>query len=440
MSLSIREYLGLGPATSREIQAATGLNQAAVSRQLRAMGDSVIRLPGGRSPRYAITRNAFGGDDKLPLYMVDAHGNNAAVAHIRPLAHGGFFVEPLTGIPPVLLGENGDGLYDDLPYFLSDLGPQGFLGRQIATELASQSDDFPVDPRHWNTNHIGCYLVSNGDDLSGNFKFGQQAHLRVRRKPVIATVKDYPALADSVMSGVIPGSSAGGEQPKFTAFCGERSAHVIVKFSSKGDDAVARRWRDILITEYHATEAIHAFEFPAAETKLIEKEGRLFLESQRFDRAGEYGRMPMLSLQSVDAEFTGLGSDWPRVMDALAWKKLVNGQHVYDAEFLWHFGRLINNTDMHLGNLSLAIEGNVFRLLPAYDMCSMGFAPKSGGEVPSYSFIPAEHHKNIWLNESSLSAVNDMAHDFWERVAGDERISDEFRKFLARGNPIDLMQ
>ncbi len=437
MSLSIKEYLLRGPATSREIQAETGLSQAAVSRQLRSMGDSVVRLQSGRSPRYAVTRNAFGGDDKLPLYAVDAHGNNAAIAIIRPLAHGGFFVEPLTGMPSVLLGENKLGLYDDLPFFLNDLSPQGFLGRQIAAEMASQSDDFPPDPRHWNASHVGRYLVSNGDDLPGNFKFGQQAHLRVRRKPVISGAESYPSLAESVMNGTIPGSSAGGEQPKFTAFCGERSAHVIVKFSPKGDDAVARRWRDILITEYHATEAIHSKDFPAAETRLIEMDNRLFLESQRFDRAGEYGRMSMLSLQSIDAEFVGLGSDWPRVMGALLQGKLVSWQHVFDAEYLWSFGRLINNTDMHLGNLSLAIEGSVFRLLPVYDMCSMGFAPKSGDVLP-YNFNPPKL-EGVNINEGNIEEILQMAHDFWDRVANDQRISDEFKEFLGRGNPIDLM-
>jgi len=438
MTLSVRQYLEQGPATSKEIQAATGLNQSAVSRELRGMANNVIKIKSGRSPKYAITRNAFGGDDKLPLIMVDAHGNTLLAAYVRPLAHGGFFVEPATGMPHVLLGESKNGLYADLPYFLFDLAPQGFLGRQIAEELASKSDDFPTDPRRWNTNHIGRYLISNGDDLPGNFKLGEQAFLRVRRKPVINSEEDYPELADSVMNGVIPGSSAGGEQPKFTAFCGARSAHVIVKFSPPGDNAAARRWRDILITEYYATEAIHNIEFPAAETRLIERNDRLFLESQRFDRSGEYGRMSMVSLQAVDAEFTGLGSNWPRVMDALYRKEMVSWQHVIDAEVLWCFGRFINNTDMHLGNLSLAIEGNVFRLLPVYDMCSMGFAPKSGGEVVPYSFTPTEP-KTINLDEDDLKLVKAMAHDFWSRVARDERISPEFKDFLERGNPIDLM-
>lgn len=239
------------------------------------------------------------------------------------------------------------------------------------------------------------------------------------------------------MSGVIPGSSAGGEQPKFTAFCGNRAAHVIVKFSPPGNSDVARRWRDILITEYHAAEALHSENFPAAETRLLEIDGRLFLESQRFDRTGEFGRMPMLSLQAIDAEFTGIGSDWSRVVHALFQKNLVSWQHVYDATCLWWFGRFINNSDMHLGNLSFSIDGGVFRLLPVYDMCSMGFAPKSGSEVQPYNFVPPEF-RGVNLGAESIKTIGKMARDFWERLANDVRISDEFRSYLERGNPMDL--
>ncbi|MDQ6998825.1 MAG: hypothetical protein Q9M17_08920 [Mariprofundus sp.] len=202
----------------------------------------------------------------------------------------------------------------------------------------------------------------------------KQAHLRVRRKPTASTPIDYPELAREVMSGSIPGSSAGGEQ---------------------------------------------------AETRLIEMDNRLFLESQRFDRSGAYGRMSMLSLQSVDAEFAGLGSGWPQVMKAPYKEQLISWDHVSDTEFLWYFGRLINNTGMHLGNLSLAIDGSVFRLLPVYGMCSMGFAPKSG-EVTPYSFIPPEI-KRLNLNDRSIALAKDMAQNFWNRVANDERISDEFK-------------
>jgi len=439
MPLSISDFLERGPATSKEIQFSTGLSQTAVARQLREMNYCIIKLKKGRSVRYAMTRNAFGGDDRLPLYMVDPHGNNTSVATIRPLAHGGFYVEQTTGMPAVLLGESGDGVFDDLPYFLDDLRPQGFLGRKVAHEMASQSEDFPPNPTKWNANHVGRYLVSNGDDLPGNFKFGQQAHLRVRRKPIAISLDDYSDLADSVIRGESPGSSAGGEQPKFTAFCADIAAHVIVKFSPKGDNEVSRRWRDVLITEFHATEAIHAIDFPAAETRLFEVDDRLFLESRRFDRVGEYGRIPMISLQSVDAEFLGFGTNWSQVMMALHKKDLISWEHFVDAHFLRIFGLYINNTDMHLGNLSLAIDGSVFRLLPVYDMCSMGFSPKSG-EVLPYDFVPKKYQPEGNSSEKAILEIENIAHDFWERVASDDRISDKFKEYLSIGNPIDRMR
>lgn len=436
MSSSIQDILAQGPATSKQLQHATGLNQTRVSRELRELGDRVVRLAEGRTPRYALTRSAFGADDKLDLFMVDAYGNNTLVGQIRPLAHGGYFLERRTGIPVLLLGERGDGVYDDLPWFLDDMRPQGFLGRQIATALSQQTDDFPSDPRYWGAEQIGRYLMADGDDLPGNLWFGPLGWFRLRRNPVAVCCKDYPRLADAVVGGEIPGSSAGGEQPKFTAYNGEISAHVIVKFSPRGDDPVATRWRDILITEYHAIKVLQAAGFPAADTRLIEGGERLFLESQRFDRSGMHGRLSKVSLQAVDAEFTGLGSDWVRVMLALHVKGLVSEQHLIQTWALWMFGRLINNTDMHLGNLSLAIEGGVFRLLPVYDMCSMGFAPRSG-EVRPYEFSVPDLGV-IDLDNGARGDILDMAVDFWDRVAADERISPEFRSFLAQGNPVSL--
>lgn len=438
MTLPIREFLEKGPATSKEIQVRTGLSQPTVARSLRAMGNSVIKLSDGRSLRYAVTCNAFGANDRLPLIMVDAHGTNVVVAHIRPLAHGGFFVEAETGMPEVLLGNNGNGVYDDLPYFLYDLCPQGFIGRQIALEMASRSDVFPPDPRLWNSNHIGRYLISNGDDLPGNFKLGDQEYLRLRKKPLPVSDKDYPVLADSVMNGVIPGSSAGGEQPKFTAFLESCSSHVIVKFSPRGDNDVARRWRDILITEHHAAQICHHHQLPAAQTRLLDMDGRLFLEARRFDRAGEFGRLPMISLKAIDSEYTGLLSNWLLAINALHLRNMVSQQHVDNAAMLWLFGFLINNTDMHLGNLSFSLDGNVFRLLPVYDMCSMGFAPKSGGEVLPYNFISVMPEKTN-LEVNVVNRVIKMVHNFWDSLAEDERISKEFRDFLNKGNPACLL-
>ena len=439
MPVSLEEFLEGGAATSREIQGATGLSQTAVSRQLRRIKDRIITIRSGRTPKYILTKNAFGGSDRLPLAVVDAHGNTVRVAYLRPLVTGGFYVEATGGMSRLLLGDAGDGIYEDLPYFLYDMGPQGFLGRQIAKEMHAQFPEFPADPKRWTNDHIGRFLISNGDDLPGNLKFGEQALLRVRRKPELVDDVDYPRKANSVMEGEVPGSSAGGEQPKFTAFNKRCNCHVIVKFSPVGNNEIARRWRDILITEYNAMEALRGYKFSAAETRLFEREGRLFLESQRFDRSGEYGRMSMISLASVDAEFVGLAERWPSVVKALAQRNLVATEDVLDAESIWCFGRLINNTDMHLGNLSFAMDGDVLRLLPVYDMCSMGFAPKSGGEVVSYAFTP-RHPERQSITDEAYSRVRELAIHFWDRLAQDSRISDELNRFLRKGNPVEMME
>jgi len=250
---------------------------------------------------------------------------------------------------------------------------------------------------------------------------------------------EYPKLADDVMTGEVGGSSAGGEHPKFTAYSDERSAHVIVKFSPRGDNDVAHRWRDILITEYHASHVLNEHGLSAAETYLFEEDGRLFLESIRYDRSGEYGRSSMISLQSIDAEFLGSGGSWPQVIDGLFDLGLIGHFHHFDAKILWLFGRLINNTDMHLGNLSMGIDGGVFRLLPAYDMCSMGFAPKSTGEVTPFTFVVPDSNVE-GLDEDKASLAKNAARDFWNRVAGDERISSQFSEFLAKENLMDADQ
>lgn len=436
MPLSIIEYLERGPSTSKEIQAATGLSQTTIARKIRKMEDRVIAIPEGRTVKYAATRNAFNSGNNIPLSIIDEVGKPHLIAHIRPLINGGYFVEPIKNLPSLLLGESRIGLYEDLPYFLYDLRPQGFLGRQIAKRIASQCDDFPSDPRNWNSNHMGRYLISNGDDLPGNFIFGDRGLIGVRPQFLPATEEDYPDLAQKAIEGEVVGSSAGGEQSKFTAFNKNSECHVIVKFSPKDNNEIATRWRDILITEYHAAVVLNERIFSAAIPGLIDINGRLFLESQRFDRIGALGRRSMISLQTIDSEFIGLGSNWPRVMKGLLKKNLAISEDIFYAESLWWFGQLINNSDMHLGNLSLSINNDIFRLLPIYDMCSMGFVPKNSGEVPPFIFDPPDLD-SIGLAEDQREIVIKAAHEFWERVSMDSKISDQFRAYLQKGNPIE---
>lgn len=439
MPQKIIDILTLGPATTNTLAAATGTSRQTVSRKLRALGDSVIKFDKVRPPLYYAVADAFGSGDKILLAAVDPHGNTNLWGVLRPLAHGGFYLQPTAIATKALTGATGDGLYDDLPYFLDDMRPQGFIGRQIARDLNIQSDIFPPDPRNWNQEQIGRYLVANGDDLPGNLKIGRMALDRVRKPPQKSRREDYPELADKAVEGEVHGSSAGGEQAKFATYSRERDAHVIIKFSPKGDGELAIRWRDILVTEHIASEMLHEYNIPAAELEIFEVSDRLFLESLRFDRAGEYGRLPLISMQAIDNEFSGIGSGWLSVAKELHNRGLITWQHLYDIAVYWGFGRLINNTDMHLGNISFSIDGSGFSLAPIYDMCSMGFSPKSTGEIPPFAFSPPDIDDSLSFIDKTPAIIKKMAGSFWKKLGESELVSEEFRFFIEQGNLLELL-
>lgn len=439
MSQEMLKILARGPSSTKALAALTGMSRQTVNRKLRALEDSVVRLDTVRPPLYYSVEDAFGAGDRIPVAAIDSHGNVDRWGDLRPLASGGYFLQTTPAAPRILKGDNGDGLYEDVPFFLEDLRPQGFIGRQIGRELHGQSNLFPPDPRDWNQEHIGRYLVANGDDLPGNLQIGVLALDRLKRPPQRTRRDDYLELADRVVRGKVHGSSAGGEQPKFAIFSKERNGHVIVKFSPEGGQESAGRWRDVLVTECIASEVLQYYDFPAAELKVFDTKERLFVEALRFDRSGEYGRFPCISMRAVDNEFSGVGSGWVHVAKRLEQRNLISWQHLVAIAVYWGFGRLINNTDMHLGNMSFSIDDAGLRPAPMYDMCSMGFAPKNTGETPPLAFTPPSIEEPLAFAGKTIGMVKDMAKMFWSKLGDDKRISDELRYFLQHDNPGDTI-
>nr|BCG50879.1 hypothetical protein [Enterobacter cloacae] len=186
---------------------------------------------------------------------------------------------------------------------------------------------------------------------------------------------DYPSLALAVSSGEVPGSSAGGEQPKFCTYT-ERG-HVIVKFTAADDNPISERWRDLLLAEHLALSVL------GVETEAFDFAGQRFLEIPRFDRIGQLGRKGLFSLRALEAEFVGRAREaWPVLVNELVKQGCVHPDAATGTARLWAFGMLIGNTDMHHGNLSfISAHGRPYHLAPAYDILPMGFAPKSGGEI-----------------------------------------------------------
>ena len=151
MPNKILKILSLGPATTITLAAATGMTRQTVNRKLRALGDSVIKFDKVRPPLYYAVKEAFESGNRIHLAAVDPHGNTNLWGILRPLIHGGFFLETTSITPNVLKGDKGHGLYEGLPYFLDDMRPQGFIGRQIARELNAQSEIFPLNQKNPST-------------------------------------------------------------------------------------------------------------------------------------------------------------------------------------------------------------------------------------------------------------------------------------------------
>jgi len=359
--------LGQGPMTSRQLVEKTGLSQPTVSRALTALGDEVVRIGSGPSIRYA-QRDRFRGFASAPIFRVSDEGKIRELGTLVPVRPDGF----------VMMQTDGAALHSDgLPWWLFDMRPQGYLGRAYASTYAVGLG-LSANPEHWDDAEVIKALLAHGHDAIGNVLIGALARDRFIGMPAPSPADraaDYPALARAASAGEAPGSSAGGEQPKFCAYT-ERG-HVLVKFSAPDDNPVSERWRDLLLAEHLALSII------GVETEVFDFDGQRFLEVPRFDRVGELGRIGVFSLRALDAQFVGdVSAPWPSLVSRLAADGHVDTHAVAGAAMLWAFGTLIGNTDMHAGNLSfVSRHGRPYQLAPAYDVLPMGFAPRSGGEI-----------------------------------------------------------
>ena len=233
------------------------------------------------------------------------------------------------------------------------------------------------------------------------------------------------------MDGQPVGSSAGGEQPKFTVSI-ERAGevlNVLVKFSPPIDSIEGRRWADLLVCEQIALQLVQEKGVPAVKTALLESEGRVFLEVVRFDRVRRFGRLPMISLRAIDNEFYGRQDNWVAAAKRMEADNRMSRDDARNLRWLSVFGDLIANTDQHFCNISLAGEAGHYSLLPAYDMLPMFYRPMDGA-APVNTFRPPVFSTSAageW--DSALGA----AIVFWERAGEDLRVSQDFRQ-ICRAN------
>ena len=435
----LRQQIRLRPGvTANELRALLAVSQPTISRGLTSLGDELVRIEGVRNAvRYALSRNIGRWGSEWPLHRIESTGHATHIGTLRALAGDGWFYRPEHPQPAWLHGEFSAGLFPDLPWFLEDMRPQGFLGRNFVHEHARELEA-PDDLNLWRSDHVLAALLSHGDNLPGDLVLGEPAleqALRDMLDPPDAIEPDqrtsvYPQRAQAASQGRPSGSSAGGEQPKFTAVLHdgpERHRAVIVKFSEPlADSASARRWADLLLCEHLAGQALQEIGIAAAPTEVLDASGRRFLQSQRFDRTQALGRRGYTSLRSLDAAWFGAArKPWSEMADPLLRAGWITEGDAEAMRVIDLFGALIGNTDMHFGNLAFELQDSTpFGLVPVFDMLPMLYAPSSTGAIVARDFeppLPLPRQKSAW-QRAAPAALR-----FWQSVTGSPLISADFQ-------------
>ncbi len=412
-----------------------GISQPSVSRLISDAGSRIVRLGRARATRYALTREIARAGSHWPLYRIDADGKPHTLGELHALVRDEFFFEPNGSHPTLNHGDFASGLFPGLPWFLDDQRPQGFLGRSFARRVAGEIAA-PDDLKHWQPDDIVLALLRHGDDTPGDLVLGEASLQKAMQGiivPADTVAQDqrsthYPQLAEAALRGEDVGSSAGGEQAKFavTLQSDELTTPVIVKFSESTQTRAGRRWADLLICEHHASAVLLEFDLPAARNEIIESEGRVFLQSTRFDRTTSLGRRGFVSLAALDSAFYGHGNvEWWRLAPRLARDGWLDVADAHRLRVISWFGLLIGNSDMHLGNAALHLtDERPLELAPVYDMLPMRFRPANSGEIVERRYeiaLPAPEQKADWLEAAP------MARQFWQRVSIDSSISRQFQ-------------
>ena len=405
---SVSTELSRGVLTAAELRERLGVSPPTLMRVVRDTGD-VVRIGRGPATRYALRQQWLNLDSsRFPLFRITTTGAAESAGELITLA------------ARQSVWMSAGRVSNGLPIELEDARPSGFLGQHFA----AAHGDLRLPPRltDWSDHHILIAMSRRGEDLPGNLIVGDESFARWQALGgVAATRNDYPELANATIAGHPPGSSAGGERPKFGVLVDGR--HMLVKFAARGGatDVVARRWCDLLILEGVALDVVGSRGITAARTNVIETPSHCFLESERFDRVGVRGRRGVLSLAALHDD---PADPWARAATSLREAGRLTDEDARRVRWLDAFGVLIGNTDRHQYNVLFFTEEGIPQLAPAFDQVSMLYAPTADGQVPARVFtVPTvtSDTLDVW------DGARDAALQFWVRGSEDARLSDDVR-------------
>ncbi|WP_313318823.1 type II toxin-antitoxin system HipA family toxin YjjJ [Stenotrophomonas sp.] len=415
------------PVPAGELVEKLAVSRPVLSRLVAEAGDQVRRIGKARATAYVAT--ALVRPNTWPLYRMGPEANMEELGTLHALRGDGFLLEPTGDRPNLMRAVDGPaGYFPGLPWFLDDVRPQGFLGRSLAHRLG-RALGVPADLKSWQSRDNLLGILHGGTSV-GDLLLGQaaidRALLDVDAPPDRVDMDSrhdvYAIRAKEALDGEEVGSSPGGEQPKFTATVVTATGRyaALVKFALSSSNALGARWADLLVCEHLALTTLREAGFPAARTQLLRSDEHVFLEVERFDRtADELGRRGFVSLLALDAAFIGEGTrDWGLAGEQLVNERLITQDTADNMARLHWFGRLIGNTDMHLGNIGFdLIDSGPLPLRPAYDMLPMYLAPSAqSGNVRAPALVSI-NAPNRTGQAAFIAWAAQLAVQFWQQVA-----------------------
>lgn len=407
-----------GLVTPAKLLTDLDISPATLSRLIAKAERKILRVGETSSVRYGLPREIPGIEAQIPYFTVSEKGGLNAIAKFIVFHQNMYAVEP------------GPRYFSGLPSEIFDMQPQGFLGRGFVKRFASELS-LPTRLVDWSNDHILAAVARRGEDLPGNVVLGKESAERWMRLQIReVTLMQYPECARAALGGLPAGSSAGGEQPKFTAFSGGK--HRIVKFAGLDASDVQRRWRDLLICEWIALGTLASLGIAVANAELRFDGEMVFLDVERFDRTGPKGRKALLTLAAIDNAHWGTRDSWSEAAARLEQSQFIGSEDAKKMRFLDAFGALIGDSDRHFQNIAFfpqhSNDAKPFRerylLAPAFDKLPMMFAPESGNIIARDFFhpVPNAHMLDVWDGARKAAAL------FWDRVCADKRISKDFLK------------
>lgn len=294
-------------------------------------------------------------------------------------------------------------------------------------------------------------LLESGSDRPGALDFQASPEAYVPRQPGAASLEELQEAAERVEAGVplspelelalFHGSSLGGARPK--AMVETAGRKYIAKFASSSD------LYNVVKAEYLAMRLAALAGLDVARVRLESAAGKDVLLVERFDREPategwyRHAMVSALTLLELD-EMMARYASYRDLADVIRY-------HFHDPRKTLHelFARLVfnvlsGNTDDHARNHAAFVDGERYRLTPAFDLCPQS---RSGNEASQAMLIDEDSRMSrlstcldaaphFLLDEARARALIEdqitIVEQQWSRVCDEAALSEVDRNYMYR--------